>query len=173
MTYCISRSLLNCDGILNNYAKVSAILVGSYSCLGIGEWQQIKIIENETKIQKNTLVTTLDKFPKEYKVSLEATSLLPGESCNVIHFTAGGNNANYGDRNLVIYFRNVNIGYFIYIRSTVNGNKDYSWKSVAKYKENEWIHIEVSQIHEPTGYTITINGKQGHTVMNNQAEEFL
>ena len=120
------------------------------------------------------MVTTLDKFPKEYKVSFEVTSLIREETRNVIHFTPGGNNDNYGDRNPVIYFRNANMGYFIDIRSALNGNKNGVWTTVAKYKENEWVPIEVSQIHEPAGYnyTITINRKQEHTVMNDQAEEF-
>ena len=161
---------------LFQYMSEYLVNLFSFSCLGIDECQQIKIIENETKIQKNTLVTTLDTFPKEYKVSVEVkgTSLCPEKFCNVIHFTAGRNHANYGDQNPVIYFRSANMGYFIDIRSAVNGDASYSWKSVAKYKENEWIHIEVSQIHEPTGYNymITINGKQEHTVMNNRAEEF-
>ena len=142
------------------------------SCLAIDEWKQIKIIENETEIKKKTLITTLDKLPKEYKLSVEVKpTSLPKKGANILRFIAGGNSSKYGSRIPSIVINNSGS---LNILTAINGRGTYKFTTVTEYKENKWIHIEISQIHEAKGYnfTIIVNGKQEHTVINDLPEEF-
>ena len=149
----------------------------SFSRLGTKGWKQIKIIETEREIKKNTSVTTLGKLPKEFKVSFEIkpTKCLINQWTNIIHFTVGKNVGSYGTRTPAVFFDRNKLGRLLFF-SAVSGvtNVGYGVKSADVYKVGEWIHVEISQLHQLLGYnyTIAINGKQEHTVINNQPEAF-
>ena len=118
------------------------------------------------------MITTLDKLPKEYKLSVEVKpTSLPEKVANILRFVAGGNAVKYGSRTPLI---NIFHGGSLRISAAINGKDNYKITTVTEYKENEWIHIEISQIHEAKGYnyTMIVNGKQEHTVINDQPEEF-
>ena len=119
------------------------------------------------------MVTTLPQVTKAYKVSFEVkiTSILKKDT-NILQCTVGKSSGPYGTRTPAVFLRE---GRLLF-RSAVNGVSGWGYKvnSAAKYKIGEWVLIEISQIQETRGfnYTVTINGKQEHTTINNQPEAF-
>ena len=118
------------------------------------------------------MITTLDKLPKEYKLSVEVKpTSLPEKRAGVLRFIPGDKAGNYeGQIHMITRLSSGRLHFY----TAINGDAKYKISTVTKYKENEWIHIEISQIHEAKGYnyTMIVNGKQEHTVINDQPEEF-
>ena len=147
-----------------------------FTYLGTEGWYDIRIIDEETEIKADTLVAVLAKLEMEYKIVFEimATSL-PTSINNILHFTEGENGYSYGTRIPLVGFSRIMVGH-LYFKLAVNGVTGYGYpvESTQAYKKGEWIHVEISQIEEPLGYnlTITINGRQEHTIMNNQTQTF-
>ena len=134
------------------------------------------IIEEKTEMKANTLAATLDELKMEYKITFEVmVTSFPTSANNLLHFTTGENGYAYGTRIPLVAFRTKKMGH-LFFNLAVNGVTGYGYtvNSNQAYKKGEWIHVEISQILEPLGYnlTVTINGKQKHTTINNQPQTF-
>ena len=146
-----------------------------FSHLEVEEWKVIKIIENEMEIKKGTLVTTLDHMKMEFKLTFEvkATSFL-GVNSNILHFTLGDMNGIYGTR--IPLVRLATTKPFLKVCSSINGvtEQGYAIDGDIEVQLNEWIYIEITQTQGPVGYiySISMNGNQLFSIINNQPETF-
>ena len=70
------------------------------------EWTTAYSLEGEHEIGKNTLLTTLPKMTKEWKVAFDInpTDYSVAGMTNLLHLTQGGNKAQVGDRIPAIWF---------------------------------------------------------------------
>jgi len=96
-------------------------------------------------VSRNYLLTTIPTFQDAYYVSFEVKpSSTHSEWRNIIHFTAGKNTENYGDRIPAVWF----IGHTtrLHICSAVNGDK----KSTASSINNP----DTSPMWKSTGATL-------------------
>ena len=135
----------------------------------------MRIIEDKIQITKNTLVTTLDQVTKEYKLSLEVniTKIDKVNFRNILHFTVGLDSGDYGTRTPKVSLAPEGR---LKIYAAVNGitEKGYAFTDDDVFNLGQWVSIEISQVKGPLGYnfTISMEGKQLHTIINNQPETF-
>ena len=124
-------------------------------------------------IKKNRKITTLQKFGKEYSISFEvkATKFIRTWA-SVIHFTKGGNIANYGDRAPAVWFRPG--GSRFHICSAVNGQSNYCRNPTKPFKTGVWISVTITQFKSGSVYLyqIFINNEMIHSTTNRQPQDF-
>ncbi|XP_065674909.1 uncharacterized protein LOC136091363 [Hydra vulgaris] len=125
------------------------LLFQNISCL------KLYSMENITQIKPNQLLTILTNFPKEYEISFDfkPTSYL-NQWESIIHFTIGGNYANYGDRSPGVWISPYNDLYFA---SAINGSSSNEIYSTIIPPINEWIKVKISQIKLKSQYIYTID----------------
>ena len=122
---------------------------------------------------RSFLLTTIPKLGKEWKISFE---FLPREftntNNNIIHLTSTDKDEyeTHGDRIPIILLEEQKV----YVRSSINGNPDYSKIFTDVLSLNQWKRIEVGQqkINGDFIYSISIGGKELHSVVNTQPKEF-
>ena len=95
---------------------------------------------------------------------------------NVIHFSAFGNDlSKYGDRIPGVWFHANNVNQ-LYLCSAVSGNKDHCKVGAdTAVQKGVWSTVTIKQRKDGQGryvYTININGKVAHSVINTDARLF-
>ena len=127
-------------------------------------------------MKKGQLLATLGGMRKEYSVSFMVlpTKLITTWG-SILHLTIGGDNAVYGDRIPVVFFRIAPHLGRLYVSSAVNGKKSYAYSSAAPYhKANVWINIKVKQFKSGGDYRyqIFLDEKKVVDVVNNDPRDF-
>ena len=140
------------------------------------EWSTAFALKGEHELAKDSLLTTLPKMTKEWRVSFEVnpTDYSFNGYASVLHLTAGGkgvgSGAKEGDRNPAIW---IHRSRGILVSTAMNGKVAYS-KIIRKIPPvGEWTSIEVSQ--ELFGseyiYSITIADKNVFEMINTKPLE--
>lgn len=132
----------------------------------------------QTRLQKNTKLGTLASLGKTYQVSFEMfpISIQKGWT-NIIHLTLGENVRRYGDRIPAVFFwqtGNANTPADLFIAAAVNNNKNHFKKASSRAPLKKWYSVKIQQ-QEQGGkyvYSLFINGKQIHSVVNNRPTVF-
>ena len=134
-----------------------------------GPWESVYSLRDEHKISKNTLLTTIPLLKKEWKVSFDfKANNFRGQ---VLHMTAGGKGAKYGDRTPAIWTHSSR-GFVI--SSAVRGSKSYTKFLKPLPSAGEWTTIEVGQKFDGTKvvYFITIGGRKVFSTTNTKPSAF-
>ena len=111
---------------------------------------------------------------KEYNVSFEFKATTRPQKYyqhNILHLSIGGKNGTYGDRTPMISVRNTDVQ----VTSAVNGDANYYKGFRSSIIIGKWVQMSVSQIKDVKGeynYTIEMDGKLLHTVVNSGAQDF-
>ena len=125
------------------------------------EWTTAYSLEGEHEIAKNTLLTTLPKMTKEWKVAFDInpTDYSVAGMTNLLHLTQGGNKAQVGDRIPAIWFHK---SQGVIVSTAMDGKAAYSRKIKPLPPAGEWTTIEVSQtlVKSKFMFSITIGDKQ-------------
>ena len=122
---------------------------------------------------RSFLLTTIPKLGKEWKISFE---IRPTEftdtNKNIIHLTSTDKDEyeTHGDRIPIILLEQQKV----YVRSSINGNPDYSQVFTDVLSLNQWTRIEICQqkIKGQYIYSISIGGKELHSTENTRPKEF-
>ena len=132
-------------------------------------------VSDEIPLAKNNLIATAKIMYKEYSVSFELKPIAfypTSVSTSVIHFTIGGNNANYGDRNPGVWVYENTLRFF----SSIGGySLSYAIKPNFNLTLNEWTVIKISQTFLTQAtyqFDVIINGIIFYTVTNKDARDF-
>ena len=132
------------------------------------------LIERKTALTKNKLVATIPKLEKTYDLSFEVFPTKFQGWSNVLHLSAGGSYRHYGDRTPAVWFRpGSGATNRFHICSAINGKRNYCYNS-KPYGVKKWHKIRIQQRKTGTNYvyTVSINGKEVHRVINSRPEEF-
>ena len=101
------------------------------------------ILQNEELIlKKGYLLTTVPFLWKEFKLSFDVfISKFTSGWQNIVHFTTGGNDPDYGERIPGVWIADDKQ---FHIRFALNGNGDGGYRGTVA-TSGEWIHLEISQ----------------------------
>ena len=119
----------------------------------------IILISDCWDIRKNNIVHLIDNWGKVFSVefAIKVTKLPPSTWTNVFHFTADGDNENYGDRIPALYIENHNQkGYFQFC-SAINDEKNYAVKHELYLGKKYQIIIKQYEVMEKYFYEIMID----------------
>ena len=128
---------------------------------------------DQMPIRKSRKITTLLRFGKEYSISFEVKpTKFTSKWASVIHFTRGGNAANYGDRSPAVWFRPGVNGF--HICSAVNGKKNYCRNPSQRFRTGVWISVTITQFKSGSVYLyqIFINNFMVHSTTNKKPQDF-
>ena len=140
------------------------------------EWTKAFSFDGNHELSKDSLLTTVPKMTKEWKVSFEIKPTdysLSGYS-NVLHLTIGGkglgSSAKVGDRTPAIWIHKTR---GVMISSALNGKPAYTKTIKRLPPAGEWTTIEVSQslVGSKYMYEISIAGKTVNRVENTKPVE--
>ena len=140
------------------------------------EWTKAFSFDGNHELSKDSLLTTVPKMTKEWKVSFEIKPTdysLSGYS-NVLHLTIGGkglgSSAKVGDRTPAIWIHKTR---GVMISSALNGKPAYTKTIKRLPPAGEWTAIEVSQslVGSKYMYEISIAGKTVNKVENTKPVE--
>ena len=129
------------------------------------DWATVYTLEDEHKIAKNSLLTTIPNMAKEWKVAFDVmpTDYSFSGYASVLHLTIGGkgvgSSAKVGDRTPAIWFHKTR---GVMVSSALDGKASYNKLSKNLPLAGEWIRIEVSQIliSSQYMYSVTIGDNQ-------------
>ena len=127
-------------------------------------------------ITKDNLVQVYPNWGDLFKIdfSIRVTKLPQETWTNVFHFSADGDNFNYGDRIPGFWIYNVlNITQYFVISSAINGNSDYQQDFPIVLGKQYQMTIE--QFKDSNGkyfYEIVIDGESKFKIENTQAQSF-
>ena len=104
----------------------------------------------ELCLMKNQLIRVVPYIGREYSITFELYLYsYPTQAQNmssVLHFTAGGNNYHYGDRNPAVWVSGQEDNpEKIVVSSSVDGNTNLHVYSEKTYPLKTWIPIKISQ----------------------------
>ena len=101
--------------------------------------------EKEFVVSRNKLLGELSTLYKEYNITFDLMiNSLVGETWqNIIHFTIGGNAAQYGDRAPAVWYHHDSNQ--LYVVSAINGNKNMEKYVKMRLKLRSWMKFEISQ----------------------------
>ena len=131
------------------------------------------LIKGEQKIVAGTLLKTLPKVDKEYKVEFDVKAIsLPARSnyYNVIHFTnVNKENLAAGGRTPAMWIHDKKL----WIETTMDGAAK-NFRGATDVHTNKWIHIEIEQIEVNSKYqfNIRVDGTMMASEVNNKPEVF-
>ena len=122
---------------------------------------------------QGSLLTTIPTLAKEWRIAFE---IRPTEftdtNNNIIHLTSTDKDEyeTHGDRIPIILLEKQKV----YVRSSINGNPDYSQVFTDVLSLNQWTRIEICQqkIKGQYIYSISIGGKELHSTENTRPKEF-
>ena len=137
------------------------------------DWASAFSLNGEHKIAKSSLLTTLPRLTKEWRVTFDVK---PGKYhrgwASVIHMTIGGKGGEEGDRIPGVWFHKAR---GILISTALNGNPSYHHFSKPLPSVGEWIQMEISQsllFSTRYVYMINIANKNVLTKTNTKPMEF-
>ena len=109
------------------------------------EWTTAYSMAGELEIAKDSLLTTLPKLTKQWRVSFEVnpTDYENNESASLLHMTLGGNKGQVGDRSPAIWLHKTK---GVIVSSAIDGKVSYSKTVKPLPAAGEWTKIEVSQV---------------------------
>ena len=125
-----------------------------------------QLIGQQQSIQQNKLITTLNTLGKEFKVSFGFYATSKGTWGKILHFMVGNSDTN-GDRIPTVYYSGT-----LQINFLISGReKSFSVYSVTV---NKWHSVKIEQKQEGNSFrfSITVDGKKEHNVINTDAREF-
>ena len=139
-------------------------------------WKTAFSLKQEHQLAQNSLLTTLPKMSKEWKVSFEVN---PGEYSangyeNVLHLTIGGkglgSGAKIGDRTPAIW---IHKSRGVAISSALNGKVAYTKTFKGLPPVGQWTSMEISQtlVKSKYKYRISINNKTLLNIENKKPVE--
>ena len=139
-------------------------------------WSTAFALQGNHKLAKNSLLTTLPKMTKEWKVSLEVnpTDYSFGGYASVLHLTIGGkgvgSSAKEGDRIPAIWIHKTR---GVMISTALNGRAAFTKIFKTVPPAGEWTRIEVGQslVGSEYIYSITIADKNVFTIENAEPVE--
>ena len=142
-----------------------------------GPWDTVYSLQDEQKISKNTLLTTIPLLKKEWKVSFDFKADNFRGLQQVLHMTAGGRGAGsgskYGDRTPAVW---IHSSRGLLISSAVGGRYSYIKFLKPLPSAGEWTTIEIGQEFEGSDlgvvYFITIGGKKVFSTHNSKPAAF-
>ena len=136
------------------------------------EWTTAYSMEGELEIAKDSLLTTLPKLTKQWKVSFEVN---PSDFkytgyASLLHMTIGGNRGQVGDRSPAIWLHKTR---GVLVSSAIDGKVAYSKTVKPLPAAGEWTKIEVSQVLVGAKhvYSITIGDKKVFSKTNSKPVE--
>ena len=137
----------------------------------MSEWTTAFSLESEHQIVRDSLLTTLPKMTKVWKVTFEVnpTDYSLGGLTSVIQLTTGGkgsgSSAKVGDRIPAIWFHKTK---GVLVSTALDGRASYSRFFKPLPLAGEWTRIEVSQslVSSQYMYTIKIGNEQVFTKPN-------
>ena len=140
------------------------------------EWSTAFALRGEHKLAKNSLLTTLPKMTKEWKVSLEVnpTDYSFSWLASVLHLTIGGkgwgSSAKEGDRIPAIWIHKTR---GVMVSTALNGRAAFTKTFKTVPPAGEWTRIEVSQslVGSEYIYSITIADENVFTIENTEPVE--
>ena len=130
-------------------------------------------LPGEQQLMQGSLLTTIPTLAKEWRIAFEIKlTEFTDTNNNIIHLTSTDKDEykTHGDRTPIILLEKQKV----YVRSSVNKNPDYSQVFTDVLSLNQWTRIEVCQqkINGDFIYSISIGGKELHSVVNSQPKEF-
>ena len=134
-----------------------------------GRWNTTYALREEWKIRKNSLLATIPLLKKEWKVSFDfKANNFRGQ---VLHMTAGGKGAKYGDRTPAIWTHSSR-GFVI--SSAVGGRYNFVKYVKPLPSAGEWTTIEIGQEYDGSKvvYSINIGGKRVFSTTNSKPSAF-
>ena len=136
------------------------------------EWTTAYSMDGELEIAKDSLLTTLPKLTKQWKVSFEVN---PSDFkytgyASLLHMTIGGNKGQVGDRSPAIWLHKTK---GVIVSSTIDGKVAYSKIVKPLPTTGEWTKIEVSQVlmEAKHVFSISIGEKEVFTKTNSKPVE--
>ena len=136
------------------------------------EWTTAYSMEGELEIAKDSLLTTLPKLTKQWKVSFEVN---PSDFkytgyASLLHMTIGGNRGQVGDRSPAIWLHKTR---GVLVSSAIDGKVAYSKTVKPLPAAGEWTKIEVSQVLVGAKhvFSITIGDKKVFSKTNKKPVE--
>ena len=140
------------------------------------DWSTAFSLQDEHKLARDSLLTTLPKMTKEWKVSLEVnpTDYSFGGYASVLHMSIGGkgvgSSAKEGDRIPAIWIHKTR---GVVVSTSINGRAAYTKTFKTLPPAGEWTKIEVSQslIGSEYIYSITIADENVFTMQNTKPVE--
>ena len=136
------------------------------------EWTTAYSMAGELEIAKDSLLTTLPKLTKQWKVSFEVN---PSDFkytgyASLLHMTIGGNKGQVGDRSPAIWLHKTK---GVIVSSTIDGKVAYSKIVKPLPTAGEWTKIEVSQVLLGANhvFSISIGDKEVFTKTNSKPVE--
>merc|ERR1711962_970638 len=148
----------------------------SGSCVVPGPWETAFSLQEEHKIGRNELLTTIPLLKEEWKVSFEFKATRFYGLTQVLHMTAGGkgsgSGARYGDRTPAIWTHSSRKSFLV--SSAVGGRYSYSKYFKNLPSLNEWTTVEVGQemVKSKIVYSVAIGGKKVFSYTNSRPSEF-
>merc|ERR1711962_1350531 len=147
----------------------------SGSCVIPGPWETAFSLQEEHKIGRNELLTTIPLLKEEWKVSFDFKASRFSGLTQIFHMTAGGkgsgSGARYGDRTPAISTHPTR-GFLV--SSAVGGRYSYSKYFKKLPSLNEWTTVEVGQemVKSKIVYYVAIGGKKVFSYTNSRPSEF-
>ena len=140
------------------------------------EWTTAYSLEGEHEIAKNTLLTTLPKMTKEWKVTFDVnpTDYRSKSSASVLHLTIGGkgtgSSAKVGDRIPAIWFHKTK---GVLVSTALDGKASYNKFVKPLPSVGAWTRIEVKQslVSSQHIFSITIGNEEVFTKPNTKPVE--
>ena len=136
------------------------------------EWTTAYSMAGELEIAKDSLLTTLPKLTKQWKVSFEVN---PSDFkytgyASLLHMTIGGNKGQVGDRSPAIWLHKTR---GVLVSSAIDGKVAYSKTVKPLPAAGEWTKIEVSQVLVGAKhvFSITIGDKKVFSKTNSKPVE--
>merc|ERR1711962_1091728 len=147
----------------------------SGSCVVPGPWETAFSLQEEHKIGRNELLTTIPLLKEEWKVSFDFKASRFSGLTQIFHMTAGGkgsgSGARYGDRTPAIWTHPTR-GFLV--SSAVGGRYSYSKYFKKLPSLNEWTTVEVGQemVESKIVYYVAIGGERVFSYTNSKPSEF-
>ena len=133
------------------------------------EWATAYSMAGELEIAKDSLLTTLPKLTKQWRVSFEVN---PSDFkytgyASLLHMTIGGNRGQVGDRSPAIWLHKTR---GVLVASTIDGKVSYGKTVKPLPAAGKWTKIEVCQIDDGSRYefSITIGDKKVFSKTNSK-----
>ena len=134
-----------------------------------GPWETAFSLRDEHKISRNKLLTTIPLLKKEWKVSFDFKA--DNFRGQVLHMTAGGKGAKYGDRTPAIW---VHSSRGFVISSAVGGRYNYIKYLKPLPSAGEWTTLEIGQEFDGSKvvYSVAVGGKKVFSTTNSKPSAF-